>query len=451
MPPPASQLDPLLALARRERALQRDVQDLLDAQSAGLVEGRMGANTTDDRSSEGGSSTPTTYTSQPRPLRRESGALRNGVVPVRQPAKKQLGLRAARKGILRSMQELAHVKEAELEVLDMSVHTQKTSLAEVEKWERKLQQFDIEMERLEEAGEGRELLDLKADHGAVQAEIRELEERLMNMRARERALAMRVGEVENKRDSEMSSYKEAKKMAERQVRDFLLRVEPSTVLGMAKQNDFFALPPQRRTLGMAREWYQDHLNQLSSLQKSVEAEHMALREGENMWSDSIRQVSEFERDLRAEMSSGELSADKLQDQLAKMSAVRGTLQAYMQQAEEKGWNLIICALGAEIEAFKEGEDILRSAVGLYADQTNAENERGNNEDEYGNQSMLKVPPSRENSHGLDELNGLSSADKSHSATSTAYWSSNAHPEESDDDGPDPELLVSHEHTDDMNV
>jgi hypothetical protein len=46
-------------------------------------------------------------------------------------------------------------------------------------------------------------------------------------------------------------------------------------------------------------------------------------------------------------------------------------------AESKHWNLLVCAIGAELEAFKEGEGILRGALGT----SSSSGERGNLENE----------------------------------------------------------------------
>jgi len=49
-------------------------------------------------------------------------------------------------------------------------------------------------------------------------------------------------------------------------------------------------------------------------------------------------------------------------QLAKMATVMSGLEERLHLAEEKGWNLLICAIGAELAAFQEAEHMLQEAL-----------------------------------------------------------------------------------------
>jgi len=79
--------DPLVGLERQERAIQQELQLLLDAQSAGLVQGFGGG--ANDGASDAGSSTPTASVRSERS---------RGVTPVRQPRRKAVGLRGGGEG-----------------------------------------------------------------------------------------------------------------------------------------------------------------------------------------------------------------------------------------------------------------------------------------------------------------------------------------------------------------
>jgi hypothetical protein len=102
--------DPLLPVDRAARALQRTIQSLLDAQSDGLSAG-LRAGSRDDVSSVG-SLTPTPSVATP-----PRSALGVKTMPIRQPVPKKVSLRGARKGLTRSMQEFAQLKEEELRIL----------------------------------------------------------------------------------------------------------------------------------------------------------------------------------------------------------------------------------------------------------------------------------------------------------------------------------------------
>jgi hypothetical protein len=47
-----------------------------------------------------------------------------------------------------------------------------------------------------------------------------------------------------------------------------------------------------------------------------------------------------------------------------MDNVMGFLDQRLQEAEDKDWKLLICCIGAELEAFREGREILMQASGL---------------------------------------------------------------------------------------
>jgi hypothetical protein len=49
-------------------------------------------------------------------------------------------------------------------------------------------------------------------------------------------------------------------------------------------------------------------------------------------------------------------------QLDKMRTAMAGLEERLHIAEEKGWNLLICAIGAELEAFRQAESMLREAL-----------------------------------------------------------------------------------------
>jgi len=341
----------------------------------GLVQGRIGESHGDDRSSDAGSSTPTTRSMVPSPNRsreQRSGSANRGVVPVRQPRRKKIGLKNARKGILTAMEELLAVKEHEGLVVDEEIKTVESLLSQVNMWEKKISSFEQEMRRISDGTEGREIGELKTERAAVETEIRELEERLMNLRARQRHLSRRIEEVGNRTESEMSSFLEGRRGVESEVNEFLRRppVLEVTIAVMTRRADgvgegegFLSLPPKRRTLEMAKDWLSSILATLSTHREATEKEKDALEQGAATWNDTISLVMTFEEDLRAQMSGAQqLAIQDLKQQLTRMGNIVRDLEGKAREAEEKRWNLLICAIGAELEAFREGESLLRGVM-----------------------------------------------------------------------------------------
>ncbi|RDW87497.1 hypothetical protein BP5796_03191 [Coleophoma crateriformis] len=366
-------LDALLGLERREKAIQKDLQDLLDLQSAGLVQGFGGGSggrpsaTDIDGLSDAGSSTPTSRsvlldrnTSQSREK------TRGGVMPVRQPKKRSVGLRGARRGLLRDMGELVDIKIDESALIDLEINRREDALKNVKVWEERISGFGIKLRSATEDGEDNRIIaELRSEQKAVDTEIREMEDRLLQMRARKRWLGERINETVNKKEARLSSYRGALRDAETEVKEFLRRppVDVSPI-SSGEEESFMALPPNRRTLGMAKEWWTKEISALEERRKEIELEKEALDEGAKIWEASMQSVMEFEDDLRTQMKIGVDDPEALKRQVAKMGSVISDLAANLKIAEEKHWNLLICAVGAEVEAFREGENILRGALGM---------------------------------------------------------------------------------------
>jgi hypothetical protein len=421
-------IDPLLALERTEKAIQDDLQLLLDAQSAGLMQG-FGGDVGGDASSDAGSSTPTTRSLQRSSSRGKSG----GIVPVRQPKRRVVGLRGARKGLLRDMGELAAVKREEVGVLMGEIGRREEVLGRVDLWEKRIEGVRNQLSEYsgignsasgDEAGggeEGMEIVELRTEERAVDNEIREMEDRLAQMKAKKRWLGERIKESVNKREARLSSYRGALREVESEVKEFLKRPPINVSIVMGDEEGFAALPPGRRTLGMAKEWWNKEVSQLQLRKQEVENEKSALEEGAQMWEESISIVTKFEDDLRKQMASNEVqNVEELRKQIGKMGGVIIRLGATLSVAEERGWNLLICAVGAELEAFKEGEGILRGALGMsqHDDESQDEHEESS-------------------TNGLNDLHpGLKRSESSER-------------DESEDDGPNlAELLVDRGDPDD---
>lgn len=364
-------IDPLLALERTQKAIQNDLQFLLDAQSAGLVQG-FGGDAGRDASSDAGSSTPTTRSLQRSDTRGKSG----GIVPVRQPKRRVVGLRGARRGLLRDMGKLIAVKREEEGLLTAEVERRSKVLKRVELYEQKIEGAKNQLSEYSgrgqsisgEAGgggeEGREIAELRTEERAVENEIREMEDRLAQMKARKRWLGERINESVNKREARLSSYRGALREVESEVKEFLKRPPIHASIVMGDEEGFATLPPGRRTLGMAKEWWNKETTQLQLRRQEAENEKLALEEGAALWEESVDVVTAFEDDLRKQMASNEVQGvEKLREQIVKMGGAITKLRETLSIAEERGWNLLIAAVGAELEAFKEGENILRGALG----------------------------------------------------------------------------------------
>ncbi|KAF7959133.1 hypothetical protein EAE96_002649 [Botrytis aclada] len=383
----SAQNDSLLGLERRERALQAELQMLLDAQSEGLMQGFGGGSNREEHS---GSSTPTTRSLQ-RERDRQGGRSTEGAhmrtIPVRQPKRKSVGLRGSRKGLLKNMGLLADVKVEEGELLAEEIKRRETCIAKMKDWKiridevkREIGEFvsaDITNTRVSspneeshqsphasKSEEDREIAELRTEERAVENEIRETEDRLLQMKARRSWLADRINERVNQRESRLSSYRGALREVELEVQEFLTRPPAMVSISMGNEEGFMALPPKRRTLEMAEEWWSKEIKSLQARKLEVQKEKEALEDGAKLWEESVQIVVDFEDALRENMKSGKVGdIEGLKMQIVKMKKVVGKLAELERIAESKGWNLLVVAVGAELQAFIQGEEILRGALG----------------------------------------------------------------------------------------
>ncbi|KAK3902642.1 hypothetical protein C8A05DRAFT_33649 [Staphylotrichum tortipilum] len=406
-----------LNLQHRERALQKDLQHLLDAQSAGLAANlnpdappSSAQSVASDASGRSTIRSPSTTTSHGDSTPRRhvtfdqtptTTTLSGTLVPVRQPRPKPLGLRAARTGLARTIALLADLKAEEDAQLATALGARKQALSQLRRWSARRVGIAEELRALEEDGDeplGSELRALEEERDAVRGEIAELEERLVGLRRRGKVLDARVEEVGSRREAGLSGYRGALREVDGKITGLLIRpgVKPldgeafAGVVGEGKSErespggvEFLRLRPERRTAEMAKDWWEAEVAILEKKKTDVDMEKAALEEGVVVWRGAVKLVSDFEAELRKEMKGNGDAGQKsdsngkgreggktsppspeqaMFSQLDKMRAVIDGLQERLQIAEEQGWNLLICAISAELEAFRQADSMLRNAL-----------------------------------------------------------------------------------------
>ncbi|KAK7743439.1 hypothetical protein SLS53_003973 [Cytospora paraplurivora] len=382
------------SLQRRERAIVAEVQTFLQIQEESLSGGRAfedghssgSATPTGTSSSMAASSTSRLRKSAIEPLVRSGPG--GEVIPVRQPRRKRLGITGARKGIARSMEQLANLKAEEEASILSALSTRKQGLAKLRRLATRRDDIAEQLSALETDGDeplAKELEDLGSEHHGVCDEIRDLEERLAELKTRRRYLEGRMDDVKNRREAGLSGYKNALREVEETVKSFLARppVKPLDVEALAEGMnedvspggvEFLHLRPERRTSGMAGEWWENEVAILERRKSQVDTDRAALEEGIEVWEEVVSLVLDFEADLRKQMSNSvtetngkgkerELTAaETLKLQYERINAVVTGLEQRLRIAEGKGWNLLIAAIGAELEAFREAARLNREML-----------------------------------------------------------------------------------------
>ena len=365
---PTSQPDnSLLHIERQARHLQRNLQRLLDAQGEGLLAGLAGPNNDDTWSD--GSPTPT-----PSAISSPRGA---PTIPVRQPPKERVSLRAARKGILRSMHELLRLKEEERRIIAGELDGRRDVLREVDGFASKEQGLKQVISEIQTGRDGRKSGELKEEARNLENEIHELEIKLSEMKSRYRHVVNEISHIENSVEAKLSSYQASLSLLESEIRKYLQNPPLKQWPLASTDATFYSLNPKRRTLNMARQHWGAEQVELMKRLRGIDREIGALEEGGAVWLYIVDEVSSFEKRLKEEMDrslqtqshdpnlldpqmalQNEPDENKARLIIQGMDETIHRIEDKLSFAEEKDWKLLICCIGAELEAFKEGKAIL---------------------------------------------------------------------------------------------
>jgi len=420
--PPASN-DALLSLTRQEHHLQSHLQTLLDAQSSGLLAGLGMKN----EGTTGSTTTPSSPASIPRRPK--------SVAPTRQPSSKSISLRGARRGISHAIDDLAALKSQQRELLEAKLENRGQDLEVVENLTRKQEGLQEAIEHIEAAPTTSRITSLRSEEQVLGAEIAEMETKLYQMKARHRHLMREISGLDNSVQAKLSSYRESLNLAEKEARLFLSQ-PPAHDGGLGeKEEGFWALPVERRTLEMAGDDLRGGRVELRKRWRAVEGERVALEEGKELWSEVCVIVGEVEKRLTEEMKvmrdGDEGGGEGMRRVLAVMVKAAGQIEEKLNVAEEKNWRLLVCCIGAELEAIMEGERVLQAAC-----------------EEVGGNEL---------SHGMDtkdirsETNGLNGSETSRRSDNGVRLTQPSRDSlvrsEDEDDEPGPDLLISHQDTD----
>lgn len=345
--------DPFLAVDRAAQNLQKTIQSLLDFQNEAL----NGRYQDDGESASQRSLTPTRSTF--------SGSVRNlsasGAMPLRQPAKKKTTLKGARRGIGKSMHEFAALKNEELKITENESTHRKTALDKITMLETKRESVQHEITVLEQRASGDESNSLRNEAQTVQNEIHELEGRLMELKAKHRHLTDQAEQLENTAASELSSYQGALNLVDKEVRSFLRHPPVKQGLGprsLQLGQDMYSLRPERRTLELAKEQWIAELETLEEHRTETENERSALIEGSKTWREVVQKIDDFEQLVRSHMKNSASSPDSTSSVVASLDQTMHFLEECLQEAETKDWKLLICAIGPELESFRQARSLL---------------------------------------------------------------------------------------------
>ncbi|KAI9794265.1 MAG: hypothetical protein M1816_006191 [Peltula sp. TS41687] len=459
---PAQPYPSPVALRRRERQLEEELQMLLDAQEAGLVAGYS------MESSIGLGSARADARNQPRP---------RGKTPA-QKDKPSLG--DARARILAAMRELASVKDEETTALQSQSASSSAIVDQLDGWKVKREGLEKEIHDIESSPETAQLQKLKQDETALQSEIYELEGRLLELRAKQRHMASEMSLMTNVLDAKLSSYRASLYLLENSIKRFVSNPPPPPSPQTDEPEEtpaFMTLPANRRTLAMVHEHYKGRAERLSQNVERAEFERDALEDGAHIWEDVLTEVSAYERDLRKALrrsmgasqqdrvdrtsrSLGGGSRDDDDDDSGLSHSLVGPdgvtkvvsetdrlivqLESRLRLAEARNWKLLVCCIGAELEALTEARGILGGVLTQQRTSMAGTAMDGGDDDDDDDDDDNRMNGSVK--HGPERLESSNTGLRESSTGPGRNHVGHHMVEDGDgDDDPDPDLLVSHEH------
>ncbi|KAF2795686.1 hypothetical protein K505DRAFT_301630 [Melanomma pulvis-pyrius CBS 109.77] len=427
--PPPRVPDDLLALQRRARHLEQQLQELLDAQADGLMSGMAGNGSTAEDLVSNGSTTPTVSSVR--------GYDRSAENEVYEPGrrKKKIGLGAARRGIFRRIQQLASVKAEEMDLLDDNLRDLEAIVQKTEVWRQKRSRLEKKIHDIEGESAGTRTQTLQSEATKLEQEIRRKEEELWALKTRHRRVLSELADTENSMEAKLATYKASLSILDKEISTFLSRPLDIDYVPLSP-SPFLSLSSKRRTLEMAHDYWQDEHTRLSEKCQEVDIDRAALDEGAVLWKDVVRSVDDFETSLQSHMQRAARSHSPDSSKiLAQMETTIRNLEERLEIATSRSWNLLVCAVGAELEAFKQGKDILEEAL------------RVSRKGEEKAVEMTEMLVDTESSHAESEEEGSSSAIRISRSPPKQLTSALPKFFDTDDEDPDPELMISHQDTD----
>lgn len=348
--------DPLLHVERQAKYIQRNLQHLIDAQSEGLLAGLSGQ---PDQSMLDESHVSSEPSSSKSP----------STVPVRQPARKEIGLRSAREGIFMSMHDLMRLRQEELTVLASRQEDMESGLNDIQSFNNKKAGLNRAISSIHEESGSRLSGDLREESSRLEVQIHEMENTLAQMKAKHRHVVEELSQLENSVESKLSSYTASLSLLETNVRAFLANPPVEPRARSSAEKDFYSLKPSRRTLELAQEHWKKERSELEHRQYEVDAEIEALEEGGDVWRQVVKDISGFEKRLKATMRRSsqnqrqllqeERNKDSLESTMMEdLSNTTELVERHLDHAEKKNWKLLVCCISAELQALREAQELL---------------------------------------------------------------------------------------------
>ena len=298
---------------------------------------------------------------------------------MRQPPP-QHSLSTIRRDIHTAMTELATLRNDESSLIHEELHNIEANSANIRSWQTQRERLEQEIDHLQQTPESIQVRKLEEDNAALDNQIEVLEIQLAELQSRRRAGRLELEAGKNRFNATLSSYHAALSQVDRDVATFLagfgktqdIRGSQTTTARWMTQSGG---PQSQMTLDDAAEKNSTQADSLKEANTAAKAEQAALTAGIDVWTEVLDGIRTFEKTLASHLRrrretrlamSRQSASNGMTDMevLELMDQTMAELEVRLAYVEEQGWNLLVCAIGAEVQAFGLGREMLAEMLGV---------------------------------------------------------------------------------------
>lgn len=331
-----STTNPFEQIQKRTSKLESEFQMLLDGQSACLL----------------------------RYYEEEQNGSGDGSLQQRQKqnqGEKKVSLSAARHGISRNINAMAVLKREEEKLLCEQLQSRENAITALNKHAKRTTELTADITSINSGSGHKALSDLNKEVLSTEATIRDLELQLQEKKAHRERLLSLVGKEEKAAQARLATKKASLRDEQQSLERYIHSspIQPLAIISSCPP-PFYVLNPSERTLEIAEEQWSTEHSKLSHLLQRTRAEIAALDEGAILWQQSLQLILGFEKRLSEELRLenkdpveyySPTNSDRRNKILEELNSSTTKLAHFYRVAETRGWKLLVCCIGTEVEMF----------------------------------------------------------------------------------------------------
>ncbi|KAF2857318.1 hypothetical protein K470DRAFT_273372 [Piedraia hortae CBS 480.64] len=258
-------------------------------------------------------------------------------------------IRDIRTHICDAMATLVRIKETQITQLGRSREADAASLTYIDGFLAQRETLGEEERNLElESVQDEERMGKLHSHAAnLQTQIDDMEEVLARLKADHAQAVDEIKCIRNALRTRNDTVQRQRQTLERNIHTYVQRQASASGKKLRSLEALRAATARSRDVS-------------HGAREEAKFESDALQEGVKFWEQTVNSLQTFERAVASAINSGTNMDALFEDMI-------GELEERMETVKEKGWNLMICAIGAELEAVRTGRKLLPVSASLLDD------------------------------------------------------------------------------------